>query len=332
MKITCQVFLSVVMLVVFIFISTISSQLAARTLPKDKSQSIEPNHIINEKLISSNNASSNVQSNFNEPDQILEIGVLPYISIEGLIKAYKPLADHLQNALSREVLIVSAKDYAHFLELTEKKTYDLIITASHFARLAQLEGTYIPLLKPLTTYHEVVVTRKDSLIKHIADLNGKQIAVPNLLAQTTILGRQLLKRYNLDPDNDVTLIDALNHKNAIYHVLNGEVDAAIISTGGYRHSSDDVKKEIVIIQPKDGYLENRPVAIPLIYMVSNDLSQNLRNKIVNIIDDFANHTEKGKDWIINKRRYKGLRAPTEKEMELLDPHVEELQNVLRMLD
>ncbi len=129
----------------------------------------------------------------------LELGVLPYINIEGLIKAYQPLTNHMQQALSRPVIIVSAKDYAHYLELTKKKHYDLIVTASHFARMAQLEGTYEPLFRPLTTYHEVVITKKGSPITRIDDLKGKRIAIPNLLAQTTILGRQMLKSHNIDP-------------------------------------------------------------------------------------------------------------------------------------
>ncbi|MBC8466623.1 MAG: phosphate/phosphite/phosphonate ABC transporter substrate-binding protein [Deltaproteobacteria bacterium] len=264
-----------------------------------------------------------------EPARPLEIGVLPYINIEGLIKAYKPLTDYLEKALSRPVLLVSAKDYAHYLQLTTKKSYDLIITASHFARMAQLEGTYEPLFRPLTTYHEVIVTKKGSPVARIADLKGRRIAIPNRLAQTTILGRQMLKSHNIDPDVDVTLIDALSHKNAIYYVLNGEADAAIISTGGYRHSSDDVKKDIVILQPREGYIKDRPVAIPLIYMVSRDLPPELRDQIVQSISHFANSTEEGKDWIINKRRYKGLRAPTPEEMKSLDSHVEELRSVLK---
>ncbi|PUD98652.1 MAG: hypothetical protein C3L26_11740 [Candidatus Sedimenticola endophacoides] len=237
----------------------------------------------------------------------LELGVLPYIGIEGLIEAYQPLTEQLGKDLSRPVLVVSARDYPHFLELTADRSYDLLITASHFARMAQLEGTYEPLFRPLTTYHEVVVVRKDSPIHDTAQLRGKRLAIPNRLAQTTILGRQMLKRHGIDPDRDATLIDAISHKNAIYNVLKGDVDAAIISTGGYRHSSDDVKADIRILEPGKPYLKDRPEAIPLIYMIRRDLPQTLRERIVRSITHFANETDVGRDWIINKRRYQECR-------------------------
>ena len=124
---------------------------------------------------------------------VLEIGVLPYIGLNELLQAYGPLARYLEQETGRPVRIVTARDYPDFLSRTARHEYPLLITASHFARLAQQDSGYVPLLRPLTDFHVLLLVRQDAPLRQPPDLQQARIATPGLLAQTTMLGRAALR-------------------------------------------------------------------------------------------------------------------------------------------
>jgi phosphonate transport system substrate-binding protein len=75
-----------------------------------------------------------------------EIGLLPNISARVLLAQYQPLRDFLSRELKRPVQLSTAPDWATFHQRTVALEYDLVITAAHLARLAQLERGHLPLV------------------------------------------------------------------------------------------------------------------------------------------------------------------------------------------
>ncbi|TAN51026.1 MAG: phosphate/phosphite/phosphonate ABC transporter substrate-binding protein [Rhodospirillales bacterium] len=261
------------------------------------------------------------------PPAILEIGVLPYLNMESLLRTYGPLAVFLEKETGKTTRIVSARDYPHLLQLTASKAYSLLVTASHFARLAQQDSGYIPLLIPLTTYHELILVKSDSPLAGLADLKGKNIAIPDPLAQTSIMGRAQLRWHGLDPDKDVTLSVAGSHTNAMLGLQNGSYDAAVVSEGGYNHMDEAAKQNVRILPVAQGFGKARPEAIPVAYVASPELPVKEREKLTTLISRFANDTAEGKAWI-NGLGYKGLRPPKPEEMAAQDIYVTELRRIM----
>lgn len=257
--------------------------------------------------------------------QVLEIGVLPYVGLSELIRAYGPLARHLEAELGRPVRIVTAQDYASFLAHTLRRDYPLVVTASHFARLAELDAGYRPVLRPLTSYRILVLVAKDASFRQPGDLRGARIAVPGRLAQTTLMGRAWLAAHGVPPD-EVRLFDTNHHKNALLALLHGDVEACIVSEGAFRHMKEEDRAGLRELPPRHPPRE----AIPVIFAVSPTLPRSEQDRLTRAILRYANEHPEGRAWI-HSLKYEGLRAPTADELRALDADVAELRRALQAL-
>lgn len=83
-----------------------------------------------------------------QPSNALEFGIIPYLPTPTILERYKPLRNFLEQRLHEPVSIVTAPDYPNFIERTQRREYPFVITASHAARLAELEAGYQPMLRP----------------------------------------------------------------------------------------------------------------------------------------------------------------------------------------
>jgi len=253
----------------------------------------------------------------------LEIGVLPYVGIDELLQAYGPLARHLEKELGRPVRIVTARDYHELLARTARQEYPLLVTASHFARLAQLDSGYTPILRPVTSYHALLLVRRGSPVQRIEELRGRTVTLPDDLSQTAIMGRVLLAAHGVD-DETATLAEAGNHKNALLALLEGRADACVVSEGALRHIREEDKRDLRELQPTAGPPRE---GIPVAYVASPRLPEPQRVRLAAAIERFANENPEGRAWI-EKLRYGGLRPFTPAELQGLDGDVRELRRVL----
>jgi|GEM_PF-4573403 len=257
----------------------------------------------------------------------LELCVLPYINLEGLLRAYGPLAGYLETALGRPVRVVTARDYSHLVAETARKAYPLLVTASHFARMAELDTGYVPILRPLTTFHELLIVPLASPLQRVEELAGHTVAVPDAMAQTTMMGRRQLRLHGLEPGHDVSLIVARGHLNAVHAVLNGGADAAVVSEGGFRHMKEEVRWQMRELTPNPAWEKQRIEAIPVVYLASPDLPAAERIRLTGLMARFANETPEGRGWI-DQLKYEGLRPPSAEEMAANDPFVDDLRRIL----
>ncbi len=78
--------------------------------------------------------------------------------------------------------MISAPNFKAFLDRTRKGEYDLVFTAPHMARLAELETGYQRVA--MSTHHgrPIFLARRDSDINKLKDLKGKKISLPPIKA------------------------------------------------------------------------------------------------------------------------------------------------------
>lgn len=177
----------------------------------------------------------------------IEFGVLPTLSARTILSTYQPLREYLEAQLKRPVLFVTAPDYRTFIERTQRGEYRYVITASHFARLAQKEAGYRPLVRVKRELQALLVTDKSTGIGDVAGLRGKVVTTPDNLAIISMLGAEQLRNNGLTPGRDVTMRAQASFNSAVIAMRNGESAAAITAPTALNQMPADVRESLVTL-------------------------------------------------------------------------------------
>jgi phosphonate transport system substrate-binding protein len=250
----------------------------------------------------------------------LEIGIWPYMSTQALLTTYHPLQVYLEQRLHRPVFFVTAPDQKTFVERTQKGQYRFALTAPHFARFAQLDAGYVPMLRGKSNGVGLLLVDKNSTLHDIEDLRGKVITLPDRITSTAMVALLALRDHGLEPERDITVHYSISHNSAVLSVLRGESAAAATTGNILGQMPDNIKNAVKILAKTREtmsavFIANRDVPVPEVA------------ELTGILLDFVERTPEGVKFI-KDRGYQGLRRPTETEMQALDPYVIELKKSL----
>lgn len=169
--------------------------------------------------------------------QELKFGFTPVLSEPEMRAEFEPLMTYLANALGRKVTLYIAKDYGDLRTQMENGSVD-IGSFSPFAYVDAAKGGKIriiaqSIIEGSATYRGIIVARKDSGLKSIADLKGKRFAfVDPKSASGYVYPRAMLIEKGIDPESYFReTIFAGNHDKVIAAVLEGRMDAGAIYDG-----------------------------------------------------------------------------------------------------
>ncbi len=248
------------------------------------------------------------------PGDEIEVAIFPYLSVHQLLELYEPLRHHLSEAYQRPVRLVTARDFPTFVADTHARSYPLLITAPHMARLAEVDAGYHAVLRPEVTLYPIVVVAADSGIERLEQLAGHQVATPDAAAIITLMGVELLGEAGLVVGEQVGLVAAGSHNNAIERLLRDpEVAAAIIANRAYGVVADRFAGRVERL-PVDA----REAAIPpVVYLAGPHLSAEQRAELTERLLDFANHSEAGQAMMA-RAHHEALRPFGEAERRWLD--------------
>jgi phosphonate transport system substrate-binding protein len=157
----------------------------------------------------------------------LVLGVFPYVSRGQLMEFHAPLKQYLEQQLQRPVDMVTAPNFVEFMERTRKGDYDLVLTAPHLGRLAEVRDGYVRVAKTAHHVYGIFLARQDSGIRTIADLKGKTVMIAQPVSIVYQLATEELRRHGLEPGRNVTVITALTHNNSLYAPMRHESDASV---------------------------------------------------------------------------------------------------------
>jgi phosphate/phosphite/phosphonate ABC transporter binding protein len=169
--------------------------------------------------------------------QELKFGFTPVLSEPEMRTEFEPLMNYLSDAIGQKVTLYIAKDYGDLRTQMENGRVD-IGSFSPFAYVDAARGGKIriiaqSIIEGSATYRGIIVVRKDSGLKSIANLKGKRFAfVDPKSASGYVYPRAMLIERGINPETFFKeTIFAGSHDKVIAAVLEGRVDAGAIYDG-----------------------------------------------------------------------------------------------------
>lgn len=252
-------------------------------------------------------------------EQPLVVGILPTLSPRVLIGNYQPFRVYLEQSLKRPVEMVTAKNFTAFHQNTMAGNYDVVITAAHLARLAQVEGRFLPMATYQSTNRAVLLTSKAAPLKSVAQLKGNTVATLDrsaLIVSQTLLW---LEDKELQLGRDYKLLETSSHNSAAYSVLSGESALAIVSPAGLKQMPPDIQEGLQVFA-------SLPPLPALMWLANPRISGEIP-RLKAMLLTFSPQSPEGKQFF-DKTGYQNMREITEEEMKSLDLHLPYLKQHL----
>jgi len=243
----------------------------------------------------------------------LVLGVFPYVSPVQLAAFHAPLKDHLAKSLQRPISLVTAPDFASFVERTREGQYDIIITAPHLGRLAETRDGYKRVVRTSHTVQGFFLARKDSGIHKIKDLKGKTVMIAQKVSIVYQMAEHTLRENGLVPGESVTIIDTRTHNNAIHAPLRGEADASVTGKLLWYVLDDKQKEQLQII----GTTEEAP---GFLVMAHPRLAAQDIEKIKKLLLDF--HLKPNSESYFTTNGFEKFQPVNDRAMKGLDPYIQ----------
>lgn len=252
---------------------------------------------------------------------VLKIGLLPVLSARVLLTNYQPLRIYLERELQQPVELVTATDFRTFHTSTIAGEYDAVVTAPHFARLAQLEAKYIPLAAYRSANRAILITAKDRPLKALNDLRGQSLAIPDRHAMVVSQALYYLREQGMQAGTDFKLVETPSLNSAAYSVQSHQSVLAVMAPTGMKQMPDSIKDSIQVFS-------NLPeLPSSLIWMAHPRIAAQvpqIRSALLKLTTAIPEGAQ-----FLETTGYIGLRDIASDEMKALDPYAKELSGVLK---
>lgn len=202
------------------------------------------------------NTSGNSAADTGYIPEKLTVQFVPSQNADTLEAKAKPLEKLLSDRLGIPVEVSVSTDYNTIIEAMASKKVDVgflpptayVLAKERNAaevilqaqRFGVQDGTGEPTTELVDFYKAMIIMKKGSDIKSVADLKGKKIAYQNVSSSAGYVwpAYELIKA-GLDPLQDVEPVTLKGHDQSVLAVLNGDVDAAAI----FQDARNIVKKD-----------------------------------------------------------------------------------------
>ena len=161
----------------------------------------------------------------------LQFGFTPVLGQTEMRAEFQPLTDYLSDAIGQKVVLSIARDYGDLRTQMEAGAVD-IGSFSPFAYVDAAQGGKIRIIAQSiidgsATYRGIIVARKDSGLKALADLQGKRFAfVDPKSASGYLYPRSMLIEKGINPESFFrATMFAGDHNKVIAAILEGRADA-----------------------------------------------------------------------------------------------------------
>lgn len=248
----------------------------------------------------------------------LSLGLFPYLNARQLVSTYQPLRAFLEQQLGRPVMLYTAPDFSNFVSRTQGGEYDVILTAPHFARLAQIDGGYRPMFAFRNEINADIVVPGNSP-RDFTTLRGAKIIAPDGIALVTMLGVKMLRDHGLETGRDYTLLETATHGNVALAVAQGEAQAGIMSARVLKTLPESTSNQLHV-------LEQSPT-VPAMMLLAHP---RLTAKQVQLIKDALLQFEQSPTGQVffQSTGLAGFKPANADDLKQLDPYAREVKRML----
>lgn len=234
--------------------------------------------------------------------QELKLGFTPVLTESEMRVEFEPLMTYLSDAIGQKVTLYIAKNYGDLRTQMEAGAVE-IGSFSPFAYVDATRGGKIriiaqSILEGSATYRGLIVARKDSGLKTVADLEGKRFAfVDPKSASGYVYPRAMLIEKGVTPERYFKeTIFAGGHDKVIAAVLEGKVDAGAIYDGalGVAKAKGMRTEELVTLVNTDPIPHD---AIAVRIGMDETLAKKIQTALVNL-----DKSEAGRKVIANSKK------------------------------
>ena len=243
----------------------------------------------------------------------ITFGFLPYFSASKLIELHSPIVDYIQKEIGQEISMVSAPNFKEFQKRTKDGGYDLVYTAPHMARLAELESNYQWVYMSTHRGRPIFLARQNSEVSTLKDLKNKKISLPPIKAINHHVALKALKEFELFDNKNVIVVVTPSHSSALLSLLNEQVAVAVMGNAPWNTYKKEYQDRVKVISTSADFPG-------FIVMANPNLPKSIINKIKTAAINFTK-TKAGKMYL-QETGLKGLAPINKITMEELDPYVE----------
>ena len=250
----------------------------------------------------------------------LKIGVVPYLSARTLINSYQPLRNFLQDSLGRPVEVYTATGFKAFFDSTDQGAFDLVVTPAHFARIAQIDNGFVPLVRYSGGARGLLVVPQNSGMKSIQELRGRIIAVPDRLSLASIVCVEYLRQSGLSSALDLRLLETHSFNSAVLTLQKGEAAAAISAPAALMQMPPGLRDSVRILADTGDYIN-------LVFLAHPRLGTKEVERLRQSIQRFADETAAGRTFL-ESTGFGSIIPASDTDLQRLDPYVAETRRLL----
>ena len=216
--------------------------------------------------------------------EALKVGVVPQFEQRKMFRYWRPILSELEKITSLKFDLVGSSKIPVFEQQFINGEYDIAYMNPYHILTAYKTQGYLPLVRDSNKLNGVLVVEKNSLIKSVKQLRGKEIAFPspNALGASLLMRAILIEKFAIKFKSRYVQ----THSSVYLHVVK-----KLVSAGGgvertLLHQSDAIKNRLRIIY-KTPDIVPHPIAIHP--RVSASKRKLIKNGLIQLFN-----TEKGK--------------------------------------
>lgn len=248
----------------------------------------------------------------------LKVGVVPYLTTNVLITLFQPVRNHLEQRLGRPVELYTAQDVRTFVRRTLKPEFDVVITAAHHARLAQVEAGYVPLVRFTGPLHAAIAVASNTPLHEPRELRGRRIAITDRSILVNIVTMKLLADQGI-AEKDLQLTPVNSQNTGLLTVARGEAEAAIIAHFTLDQIPPEQRAGIRVLFKSDVLPNVTILAKPTLTAAERDALRQALLAFPTTVEGQA---------FLQKSRFLGIAAANEDFMKQLDAYLPETRRHL----
>jgi phosphonate transport system substrate-binding protein len=187
-----------------------------------------------------------VRAQFPPLGRPVQVGLLPITSTRMLLGNYEPVKAYLENAMGQTVEIVTAPNFRTFHLRTIQGEYDLVVTASHMARLAQMESGWLPLVRYTAVHRTLLIATRARPLARVEDIKGGVLSGPDVVTLAAADAQEWLLARGMRAGLDYTYLETPTPSSAAHALINGQSSLAISSPQGINNTPESIRQQITV--------------------------------------------------------------------------------------